>query len=104
MNSSPIWRGSASRAAPDNNRNPLSVRRVPQETVTAGGETEPEQKFALRHRPEGGQPKARRGLLERGEIDMSGEIGLARQGERIGETMAAAPPAAYRLARTSSCP
>ncbi len=38
--------------------------------------------------PKAASPSRARRLLERGEIDMGGEVGFARCGERIGETMA----------------
>ena len=48
---------------------------------------EPEQEFALLHRPKGGEPELDGGLLERGEIDMRREVRLAGSRQRIGITM-----------------
>ena len=54
----------------------------------SGRKTKLEQKFALRHGPVGGKPNTVCRLFERGEIDMGGEIDLARQSEGISEAMA----------------
>ncbi len=50
--------------------------------------SELEQEFALRHRPEGVKPEVGRGLLERGEIDMGGDVDLAWARQGIGEAVA----------------
>ena len=88
MNSGPIWRGSARRAAPDSSAAFWSSVAFRSGLLASRRQTELEQKFALRYRAEGSKAERRRAVLDGGEIDMSGEVGLARHGQWIGEAVA----------------
>ena len=81
------WIGKPRRARKD--RFPLLGRGIAAETIQARLEPELEQELPLRHGAERGEPGPARRLVQSGEIDMGGEVGLAWCRQRIGEAMTA---------------
>src|SRR6476620_10246246 len=70
-------------------RRPLLRTRRFEQSIAPLAKTKSQQELALRHGTIGLQTERFAGALQRGEIDMGGEIGVALQSERVGVAMAA---------------